>query len=133
MTRVTYGVCGRFHVFPLAAQMEKLGLLERVFCADKILRAPDGIPPPKFRNRLDLAIRQRAGRLVPWLASNPRQIEIEFDRWLLKNVERLRPGILHGWNLHVLRTFRALKGNGWKLCLERSCPHNAFQEALLKD
>ena len=31
------------------------------------------------------------------------------------------------------RTFRALKGEGWKLCLERSCPHNAFQDQLLRD
>jgi glycosyltransferase involved in cell wall biosynthesis len=131
--RITYGVCGRFHAFPLAVEMERLGVLEQVFCADKAWRAPLGIPSTKFQNRWDLAVHQRVSRYVPLLQFERRAIEAQFDRWLLDNVRRLKPGVLHGWNLHVRRTFQALKHEGWKLCLERSCPHNAFQDALLKD
>jgi glycosyltransferase involved in cell wall biosynthesis len=131
--RVTYGVCGRFHAFALAAEMEKLGVLEQVYCADKTWYAPVGIPPSKFQNRWDLAIWQRASRYFPVIHCDQRRIETQFDEWLLNRVRPLQPGILHGWNLHVRRTFRTLRGEGWKLCLERSCPHNAFQDELLKD
>jgi glycosyltransferase involved in cell wall biosynthesis len=133
MLKVTYGVCGRFHAFSLAANVEKLGFLEQVFSADRSWRPPSGIPYHKFNNRLDLAARQRVGRYVPMLQAKNGEIEAEFDRWLLGKVRRLKPGVLHGWNLHVRRTFQGLQGEGWKLCLERSCPHNAFQDQLLKD
>ena len=133
MTQVTYGVCGRFHAFSLAANIETLGALEQVYCADKAWRPPSGIPSAKFHNRWDLAIRQRVGRYAPMLRSNSRDIEVEFDRWLLGKVRHLLPGVLHGWNLHVRQTFKGLKGQGWKLCLERSCPHNLFQDRLLKE
>ena len=67
------------------------------------------------------------------MRASHREIEKEFDRWLLGKVRRRRPGVLHGWNLHVRQTFQGLKGEGWKLCLERSCPHNAVQDQLLKE
>jgi glycosyltransferase involved in cell wall biosynthesis len=131
--RVTYGVCGRFHAFALAEQMERLGALERVYCADKAWHSPLGIPSSKFQNRWDLAVRQRASRYIPIARLGQRKVEVQFDDWLLSKVRHLEPGILHGWNLHVRRTFQTLKGKDWKLCLERSCPHNAFQVDLLKD
>ena len=131
MMRITFAVCGRFHAFPLAIEMEKLGVLEQVYCADKTWRTPRGIPASRFQNRWDLAIRQRVSRYIPPLEH--RNIEAQFDLWLLDRIRHLQPGVLHGWNLHVRRTFRALKGEGWKLCLERSCPHNAFQDQLLRD
>lgn len=131
--RITFAVCGRFHAFPLAAEMEKLGVLEQVYCADKAWRAPRGIPATRFQNRWDLAIRQRVSRYIPMFSFEDRNITTQFDQWLLDKVRRLQPGVLHGWNLHVRRTFQALKGEGWKLCLERSCPHNAVQDQLLRD
>jgi glycosyltransferase involved in cell wall biosynthesis len=131
--RITFAVCGRFHAFPLAIEMEKLGVLEQVCCADKTWRTPRGIPASKFQNRWDLAMRQRISRYIPLFAVEDRNVAAQFDQWLLDRVRRLQPGVLHGWNLHVRRTFQALKGKGWKLCLERSCPHNAFQDQLLSD
>jgi starch synthase len=131
--RVTFAACGRFHAFPLAKEMEKLGVLEQVYSADKTWRAPRGIPASKFQNRWDLAMRQRVARYVPFLPFEHRKIEAQFDRWLLDRVRRQQPGVIHGWNLHVRQTFQGLKSEGWKLCLERSCPHNAIQDQLLKD
>jgi glycosyltransferase involved in cell wall biosynthesis len=78
-------------------------------------------------------MRQRISRYVPLFPVEDRNIAAHFDQWLLDRVRHLQPGVLHGWNLHVRRTFQALKGEGWKLCLERSCPHNAFQDKLLRD
>jgi glycosyltransferase involved in cell wall biosynthesis len=132
MIRITFAVCGRFHAFPLAVEMENLGVLEQVYCADKTWSTPRGIPASRFQNRWDLAILQRVSRYTP-LFPFARNIEAKFDVWLLDRVRGLQPGVLHGWNLHVRRTFQALKGGGWKLCLERSCPHNAFQDQLLRD
>jgi glycosyltransferase involved in cell wall biosynthesis len=133
MMRITFAVCGRFHAFPLAIEMEKFGVLEQVYCADKTWRTPRGIPASKFQNRWDLAIRQRVCRYIPLLPFEDRNVAAQFDLWLLDRVRRLQPGVLHGWNLHVRRTFQALEGAGWKLCLERSCPHNTFQDQLLRD
>jgi glycosyltransferase involved in cell wall biosynthesis len=133
MMRITFGACGRFHAFPLAIEMERLGVLEQVYCADRTWHTPRGIPASRFQNRWDLAIRQRVSRYISPFPFEHRNIEAQFDLWLLDKVRRLEPGVLHGWNLHVRRTFQALKGEGWKLCLERSCPHNAFQDQLLRD
>jgi hypothetical protein len=70
MMRITFAVCGRFHAFPLAIEMEKLGVLEQIYCADKTWRTPRGIPASRFQNRWDLAIRQRVSRYIPRFPSS---------------------------------------------------------------
>jgi glycosyltransferase involved in cell wall biosynthesis len=41
--------------------------------------------------------------------------------------------VLHSWNGSSHTIFRRLKGTGWRLCVERSCPHNQFQHDLLTE
>ena len=131
--KVSFGVCGRFQAFSLAREMERLGALGHVYAADKCLSSPAGIPAHKFHNRRDLAYRARLGRYIPFLSQSNMAMEDEFDAWLLKALEGAAPGVLHGWNTHVHRTFRALKGSDWHLCVERSCPHNMVQQELLEE
>ena len=38
---------------------------------------------------------------------------------------------MHSWNENSYNIFKKLKGTGWRLCVERSCPHNLFQYELL--
>jgi len=52
---------------------------------------------------------------------------------LRKKLEKKTPGILHSWNGNSHNTFKTLKGTGWRLCVERSCPHNQFQHDLLME
>ncbi|MGA2638053.1 glycosyltransferase family 4 protein [Methylocella sp.] len=54
-----------------------------------------------------------------------------FDNWTARTLARKAPGILHSWNGSSYNTYRKLKGTGWLLCNERSCPHNQFQYDLL--
>lgn len=131
--KISFGVCGRFQAFSLAREMERLGVLGDVYAADKCLSSPSGIPVYKFHNRRDLAYRSRLARYVPFLSQSSMTMEDEFDAWLLKALTGKAPGVLHGWNTHVHKTFRALKGSDWYLCLERSCPHNMVQQELLEE
>lgn len=131
--KVSFGVCGRFQAFSIAREMERLGALGNVYAADKCLSSPQGIPAHKFHNRRDLAYRSRLARYVPFLSQSSMAMEDEFDAWLLKELQGKEPGVLHGWNTHVHKTFRALKGSDWRLCVERSCPHNMVQQELLEE
>jgi glycosyltransferase involved in cell wall biosynthesis len=133
MTAISFGVCGRFHAFHLAREMERLGVLADVYAADKTLGALRGVPRQKFHNRIDLAYRQRVSRYLPLLRQAGDAMERTFDRWLLSSIRRKPPGVLHGWNTHVHETFTSLKGQGWQLVVERSCPHNLFQQELLEE
>ena len=130
---VYYGVCGKFHAFQLATGIEKLGHLGGLYASDKSIYTPKGITPHKFHNRLDIALHRRLAGKLPFLQFDINTEVDKFDYWLLKKLERLEPGILHGWNSHVHQTFKSLKASGWKLCNERSCPHNVFQKDLLEE
>jgi len=54
-----------------------------------------------------------------------------FDDWIGATLAKKAPGILHSWNGNSRNTFKKLRGSGWRLCVERSCPHNQFQYELL--
>lgn len=131
--KVYYGVCGKFHAFQLAAEVEKLGYLSGLYTADKSIYSPHGIPLHKFHNRLDIALNRRFARYLPFFHCDLNLQTDNFDRWLFKKLEKLEPGLLHGWNSQVYQTFKRLKTFGWKLCNERSCPHNLFQKNLLEE
>jgi glycosyltransferase involved in cell wall biosynthesis len=133
VTKVSFGVCGRFHSFHLAREMHRVSALSEIYAADKCLTSPPGIPREKFHNRLDLAVWQRLGHYIPLFQRDDGAIGRTFDAWLLRSLLRKPPNVLHGWNTHVRQTFGALQGRGWRLCVERSCPHNMFQQELLEE
>jgi glycosyltransferase involved in cell wall biosynthesis len=131
--KVYFGVCGRFHAFSLAREMEPFGVLGGVYAVDKCAWTPMGVPRSKFHNRLDMAVYSRVARYLPGVHySGDTQVD-RFDNWLLGKLRGIEPGVLHGWNSHVWGTFQALRQTGWRLCCERSCPHNQFQADLLRE
>ena len=121
---------GKFHAFYLATELAKKGKLEGLYCSHRTIRPPAGIPWSKYRNRWDIGFREALGKLGISLNFDKWKM---FDEWLAKELSKQEPGVLHGWNGGVHKTFTTLKERGWKLCVERSCPHNQVQIDLVID
>lgn len=130
---IYFGVCGRFHAFQLASEVERLGALAGVYCSDKALRPPLGIPWRKFHNERFRAYYATAARYFPILPYRESVYLGRFDQWLIRELQPAVPGVLHGWNGYVSETFKFLKSRGWKLINERSCPFNQFQIELVSE
>ncbi|HLW25820.1 MAG TPA: glycosyltransferase family 4 protein [Steroidobacteraceae bacterium] len=129
---IDIAAAGKFHAHHLAAELASLGRLRDFYNVRRSLAPPPRVPPRRFHNRLDLALWSAAARLGPVGYRHDRAYEI-FDEWLRRRLETQAPGVLHSWNGNSRATFRALKGRGWRLCLERSCPHNRVQYELLRE
>jgi glycosyltransferase involved in cell wall biosynthesis len=128
--RVDIAVAGKFHAYYLASEFGKLSRLRDLYSVHRTISPPNSVSHRAFHNRLDLAAWGALSRYTSLGYTNERKFEI-FDQWLLGELRSKSPGILHSWNGGSLNTFKALKGSGWRLCLERSCPHNQFQYDLL--
>jgi glycosyltransferase involved in cell wall biosynthesis len=129
---IDIAAAGKFHAHHLAAELAALGRLRDFYNVRRSLAPPPRVPPRRFHNRLDLALWSAAARFGPVGYRHDRAYEI-FDEWLRRRLETQAPGVLHSWNGNSRATFRALKGRGWRLCLERSCPHNRVQYELLRE
>lgn len=128
--RIDIAVAGKFHAYYLASEYAALARLGDLYSAHRSKKLPSNVSRKAFHNRVDLAIWERLSRLVPLGCSEGRKAEI-FDDWVAACLSRKLPGILHSWNGNSYNTFKKLKGSGWLLCVERSCPHNWFQHELL--
>jgi glycosyltransferase involved in cell wall biosynthesis len=127
---IDLAVSGKFHAYHLATEYAELSRLRNLYSAHRSLRPPKYVAKSAFHNRLDLAALGALSRFFPPKYTVERRSEL-FDRWLAARLPKDEPGILHSWNGNSLETFRKLKGSGWRLCVERSCPHNRFQFELL--
>src|SRR5438477_24488 len=113
--RVTISVGGRFHAFDLAAELERLGNLDRLITSYPRIKArPFGIPPEKIRSLLRKEILARAWRKFPTFiqnAYNPQWLIHEiFDRAAAKYIPKTTD-IFTGWasfSLHGLRRAKEL-------------------------
>ncbi len=128
--RIDLAVAGKFHAFSLASEYAALGRLGDLYCVHRNTAPPKNVPRRAYHNRLDIAAWAVASNFVPLGFTAERKFEI-FDRWMARTLARKTPGILHSWNGNSLDTYKRLKGSGWLLCNERSCPHNQFQYDLL--
>jgi len=79
-----------------------------------------------YHNHLAFAALLTAQRKLGQSFLDP-QVIAAVDSAVLRRLLRLPPGIFHGWNCHMARTFRGLRGTDWLRCVERSCPHNQWQ------
>jgi glycosyltransferase involved in cell wall biosynthesis len=131
--QITISVFGKYHAYSLATEYARLGLLKSLYSIHRSLKAPGGIPKQSFHNRIDLAGLRLMQARIPSMNRLGLDVDDIFDRWVTKRLVKSKPGILHGWNGGVRRTFSKLKGSDWLLCLERSCPHNMYQYELLME
>jgi glycosyltransferase involved in cell wall biosynthesis len=130
---VDIAVAARFHAYQLASELAALGRLGDIFSLHHTFVPPPNIGFGAFHNRIDLALRNDLARFVPALRRDTSEDVADFEDWVIRQLERKTPQVLHGWNGHSRRTFRALRNRGWKLCVERSCPHNMTQYNLLTE
>jgi glycosyltransferase involved in cell wall biosynthesis len=130
--KIDVAVAGKFHAYQLATEFARLTRLRTLYSAHRSLQPPRQVSTTAFRNRIDLAAWAALSRFIPLGYTGERRADL-FDRWLARVLERKPPGILHSWNGNSYQTFRRLKGRGWLLCVERSCPHNRFQFEMLTE
>lgn len=128
--KVDLAVAGKFHAYHLATALSSLSRLRELYAVHRTLGPPLGVPKRSFHNRFDLAYWGALSRFASLGYSTERKGEM-FDDWLVRKLADKQPGVLHSWNGNSHTTFGKLKGTGWRLCLERSCPHNQFQFDLL--
>ncbi|WP_036258946.1 glycosyltransferase family 4 protein [Methylocapsa aurea] len=128
--RIDIAVAGKFHAYHLASEFAALSRLGDLYSVHRKLDPPDHVSKKAFHNRFDLAVWAALSRYIPVGYTDERRFEV-FDDWLAKRLAKKTPGILHSWNGSSYSTFKKLKGSGWRLCVERSCPHNQFQYDLL--
>jgi glycosyltransferase involved in cell wall biosynthesis len=128
--RIDLAVAGKFHAFSLASEYAALGRLGDLYCVHRKTNPPSRVERASYHNRFDLAVWAALSRFGPAGYTDARKMEM-FDNWLLRRLAKKTPAILHSWNGNSRNTFRKLKGAGWRLCVERSCPHNQFQHNLL--
>ena len=127
---IDLAVPGKFQAFSLASEFARLGRLRDLYAIHRTLTPPEHVPWRAYHNRFDLAVWGHLSRFVSLGFNHQRKAEI-FEDWVTERAGRKTPGVLHAWNGACNNTFRKLKGSGWRLCVERSCPHNQFQYDLL--
>ncbi len=127
---IDVAAAGKFHAHHLASEYASMSVLGDFYNVRRSLSPPGRVPGYKFHNRLDLALWSAASRVLPIKYSHNRSYEL-FDEWLSRQLVRKPPAVLHSWNGNSRATFKRLKGSGWRLCVERSCPHNRVQYELL--
>jgi glycosyltransferase involved in cell wall biosynthesis len=127
---IDIAVAGKFHAYHLASEYAALARLRDLYSAHRSINSPNHVSRKAFHNRVDLAIWQQLSRFISLRYTDERKVEI-FDDWIAASLAKKTPGILHSWNGNSYKTFKKLKGLGWRLCVERSCPHNQFQYELL--
>jgi glycosyltransferase involved in cell wall biosynthesis len=129
---IDIAVAGKFHAYQLASEYAALGRLRDIYSAYRGLKLPNRVSRRAFHNRVDLAIWEQLSRFVPVGYTGETKVEA-FDDWLTAQLTKKNPGILHSWNGNSRNTFKKLKGTDWRLCVERSCPHNQFQYEMLSE
>jgi glycosyltransferase involved in cell wall biosynthesis len=130
--RIDIAVAGKFHAYHLASELAAVSRLGDLYSVHRSTHPPERVSRGAFHNRLDLAGWAALSRFVSLGYRDERKFEI-FDKWLLRRLRKKEPAILHSWNGSSYHTFKGLKGAGWRLCVERSCPHNQFQYDLLRE
>lgn len=127
---VHLATAGRFHAISLAKEFSRLGRLGSIEVLTRPGMRPKDVEPERYHNHLGLAALQAFQRKIGFGLLDA-QVIAAVDRAVLRRLRRLPPGILHGWNSHMGRTFRGLRGTEWLRCVERSCPHNQWQFDML--
>jgi glycosyltransferase involved in cell wall biosynthesis len=125
---VVLSVVGKFHAFSLATELANRGMLNALYCAYRTISPPPHVPWAKYCNRIDIGYGAVLSTLGIQFNYDSAKV---FDQWVAKKLINKQPNVLHGWNGCVHTTFLKLQGKGWKLCVERSCPHNQIQNDLL--
>ena len=129
--KVTLAVAGKFHAFHLASEYASMQKLSTLYAAHRNIKPPINLTAKQYQNRVDLAIGVYLSARLPFLKMTRSKKDRVFEEYLVRNLKKAEPGILHSWNSTSYEVFKALKSPDWLKCLERSCPENMFQYETL--
>ncbi|OGW81302.1 MAG: hypothetical protein A3C47_06100 [Omnitrophica bacterium RIFCSPHIGHO2_02_FULL_51_18] len=140
--KVILSVPGKWHLFQVARELEKRGLLHRIYTSFPKFKVypKEGIPKDKLKclplgeacmqiaKRLPGKQRSLAGNLL-WMLKND-----FFDREVAARLRRQEPGfVYHGLSSAQSRSLRRAKDAGMKTILERSSTHVLFQNKIMEE
>jgi glycosyltransferase involved in cell wall biosynthesis len=128
--KIDIAVAGKFHAFSLASKLAEHSSLGDLYAAHRSLNPPKHVAREQYHNRFDLALWGALSRFGPVGYTHEHKNRL-FGDWLADKLVRKSPRVLHSWNGNSYKSFKLLKDTGWRLCVERSCPHNQYQYDIL--
>jgi len=132
--QVTVGVCGRFHAFDLARELQKHRVLHTLFTSYPVWAVtPFAIDRDRIQSLWPLELARRLWQHFPEparVAMQPRWL-LQFDRWV---AQQLPAGDLFvGWAGMCLASLQRAQTLGMKTVVERSSSHIQHQMAILTE
>lgn len=138
--KATIVVNGRFHLFHLARQLEKRGLLERIYSSYPRFKLQDepGIPNDKIETFPFLHAPYMAALRVG-LANAPRRVRRTWSRWSHEAIDRYvcarlkSPTVLIGLSGGGLKSGTKAQALGGAYICDRGSSHIRFQDRILHE
>lgn len=133
--KVTVSVAGRFHGFNLAAELERLGALDRLLTTyPAFTTSAYGIPKARVRSFTVKEVVERLHRKLPKQLQSPRvepQLREWYDLWSSRNVGK--SDVCTAWSGSALHTHIAARRTGALTVLERGSAHIVAQRDILAE
>jgi glycosyltransferase involved in cell wall biosynthesis len=138
--KATIVVNGRFHLFHLARQLEKRGLLERIYSSYPRFKLQDepGIPSEKIETFPFLHAPYMAALRVG-LAAAPRRVRRTWTRWSHEAIDRYvcarlsSPTVLIALSGGGLKSGTKAQGLGGAYICDRGSSHIRYQDRILHE
>lgn len=127
--KVMVSVAGTFHAFQLAEQLERHGVLHRLFTTHRPRRGEQISPALITMNPLpEVAMRAPRALGLRWRAGDYVKAEL-FDRWVARSLPA--GDVLVAFASFCLRSLRRARASGVVTILERGSTHVLSQNALV--
>jgi glycosyltransferase involved in cell wall biosynthesis len=133
--KVIVSCSGKFHAFALAEQLERFGMLEKLYTSYSSIKNPfakflvsrrdkELIPKSKVSTFLPIAIGLK-------IIKKPFFWNELFDRWVAYKIKRSNADVFIGWSGMSLNSIQAAKKKGMITILERGSSHIKYQDEIL--
>lgn len=134
-TKVIISCSGKFHAFALAEQMQRHGMLEKLFTSYSSIKNPfasylvsrkdkENIKKNKIKTLLPVAFGLK-------IFNNSFFWNNIFDWWVAQKLKSYNADVFIGWSGMSLRSLRVAKKKGMLVILERGSSHISFQRKIL--
>jgi glycosyltransferase involved in cell wall biosynthesis len=134
--KVIVSCSGKFHAFALAEQLDRHGMLYKLYTSYSSIKNPLAKYLVSRRDR-ELILSNRIKTFLPIafglkLYKRPLFWNDLFDRWVARQIKRSEANVFIGWSGMSLRSIKAAKAKGMITILERGSSHIDFQDNILK-
>lgn len=131
--KVTISVLGAFQAYQLANQIEKLGVLRRLYTSNAKVTVK--VPHSKVWNFWPIMGAHYAASRVVGLDLSLRASQV-FDVVVARMLhigDIAQDDVFHGWASFCAQSFAVANRRGYKTIVDRACPHIRFQQELLRE